>query len=360
MQEFIGNGAAVAFLRSTLEGGRTAHAYLLTGPAQVGKRTLARRYAAGLVCESRPLRSSPHGTASTMPTLDLGLEVTPAAPGEVPCGRCRACGLVERDAHPDVRLTEPESGRRGIVIEQIRQLEHAAGLRPYEADVKVFIITEADAMTEAAANALLKTLEEPPEDSVLILTASDVSQVLPTIASRCQEVPLRPVPAQEIERALVESGAPADQAVLLARLAGGRPGWALRAVEDETLLERRTERVELLERLISQPPVVRLPAAAAFTDAAGVREVLDVWQTWWRDALLVREGCEDLAINVDRLEGLRRLDLPTEACWGAVRRLQTAREQVDANANARLAMEAVLLDLPVSSGTPRAAGAAAR
>jgi DNA polymerase III subunit delta' len=349
MKELIGNAAAAGALRATLDAGRTAHAYLLTGPPRVGKRTLAKLYAAGLVCESRPRRSPSHGTASTMPTLELGVEVTPpppADPVDVPCGRCRACGLVQRDSHPDVRLTEPESGKRGIVIDQVRQLEHAAGLRPYEADVKVFIITEADAMTEAAANALLKTLEEPPEDSVLVLTASDVSQVLPTIASRCQEVPLRPVPSEEIARALEAKGAAPDRALLLARLAGGRPGWALAALEDEALLEKRTEHVELLEQLVGQPPVVRLPAAGAFADAAGAREALDVWQTWWRDALLVREGCEDLAINVDRLDRLRALRVTPESCWGAVRRLQSAREQVDANANVRLAMEALLLDLP--------------
>ncbi len=370
MRDFIGNAAASGFLRAGLATGRLAHAYLLTGPAQTGKRTLAKAFAAALVCESRPATHLANrapdalGTASSMPTLDLGLDLmasSPAsAPGpsyietggsglwvaEVPCGRCRACGLVERGAHPDVRLTEPEPGKRGIVIEQIRLLEHAAGLRPYEAQHKVFIITGMDRIVDAAANALLKTLEEPPDDTILLLTAADASQVLPTIASRCQEVPLRAVPTGELEAALRTRGAAPHQATLLSRLSGGRPGWALAALADPELLAVREDETARLETLVASPPVSRIPAAGSFPDAASARAALDVWLGWWRDALLVRHGCPELVTNVDRVEQLQRLAPPAWECWQATRRVQSAREQVDANANVRLAMEALLLDLP--------------
>jgi DNA polymerase III subunit delta' len=375
MRGFIGNAAAAGFLRAGLAAGRPAHAYLLTGPARVGKRTLAKAFAAALVCKLRPAPHSGHGgaddaaTASLMPTLDLGLEVTaPAAlfeeeaeaagpsdsgagVADVPCGRCRACGLVERDAHPDVRLTEVEAGHRQIRIHQIRQMEHDAGLRPYEAPVKVFILTDAHLMVVDAANALLKTLEEPPADTILVLTAADPSQVLPTIASRCQEVPLRPVPAGEIEAALRErytgtEGLDPALAALLSRLSGGRPGWALAALADPELLAAREEEASRLESLVARSPVSRLPAAGSFADAAGARAALDVWLGWWRDALLVRHGCAELVTNVDRLEQLKRLAPSATECWQATRRVQAAREQVDANANVRLAMESLLLDLP--------------
>src|SRR5919199_4642645 len=188
--EFVGNRAALAFLRASLAGRRAAHAYLVDGPAQIGKRTLARLIAAGIMCPAV--------------TAHFG-----------PCGECRACRLVFKDAHPDVRLVAPDAGKRGVTIEQVRQLEHDAGLRPYEGERKVFIVRGADTMPEPAANALLKTLEEPPDDTVLVLTATDVSQVLPTIASRCREVALRPVPAEEIGAALLARGASAEQARLL-------------------------------------------------------------------------------------------------------------------------------------------------
>jgi DNA polymerase-3 subunit delta' len=280
--------------------------------------------------------------------------VCEAAVSERPCGACRACGLVERDSHPDVRLTETLEGRRGIGIEQVRQLEHQAALRPYESDRKALILTDADGMSDDAANALLKTLEEPPEDTVLFLTASDASQVLPTIASRCQEVPLRPVPVKQIEAALLARGTSSDRAQLLARLAGGRPGWALAAAEDGGVLEARRKQLDQLEALLDRPPAERLAAAASFADSAtgrsSARAALDTWQTWWRDALLVREGCPELVVNVDRLEALQRLDVSSPECWRAVRRLQEAREQLDANANVRLAVEGLLLDLPTLRG----------
>jgi DNA polymerase-3 subunit delta' len=245
---------------------------------------------------------------------------------------------------------EPDAGRRGITIEQVRQLEHAAALRPYESRRKVFVVAGVEAMSDAAANALLKTLEEPPADTVLILTTGDVSRVLPTIVSRCREVALRPVPAPAIERALCAGGAEPGQARLLARLAAGRPGWALAALADPEQVLARTRQVERLEGLLVQRPRRRLPAAAEFGEPAAAKDVLDVWLGWWRDALLVQQDLSDLVVNADRLESLRRLGAahPPAAVWGALRRIQEAREQVDANANVRLAVEALLLDLPES------------
>jgi DNA polymerase III subunit delta' len=322
--QFIGNPGSVAFLRTSLVAGRLAHAYVITGPPQIGKRTLSRLVAAGSIC--------PHLKAHSGP-----------------CGECRSCRLVEKDSHPDVRTVSPEPGKRSVTIEQVRQLEHDAVLRPYEAERKVFILRAADAMAEPAANALLKTLEEPPEDTILILIATDAAQLLPTIASRCREVALRPVPPEEIEAALRARGAVEDRARLLSRLAGGRPGWAIEALADPARLAARAEQVEQL----GQPRVARLSVAGAFTDAAAARAAMDVWLGWWRDALLVQQDCVDLVANTDRLESLRRLGAsqPPEHVWRALARLQEARQQIDANANVRLAVEALLLDLPEASTT---------
>jgi len=327
--DFVGNGSAVAFLRASLAAHRVAHAYLITGPAQAGKRTLARILAAGVVCAGATAHSGP-------------------------CGACRACRLVFKDSQPDVRTVSPEAGKRGVTIEQVRQLEHDAGLRPYEAERKVFILRGADTMPEPAANALLKTLEEPPGDTVLVLTATDLAQVLPTIASRCREVALRPVPADEIAAALDARDAGSEQARLLSRLAGGRPGWAFDALADPTRLETRSRQIENLEGLLAQPRVGRLPAAGAFGDAAGAKAALDVWLGWWRDALLVQQGCADLVANADRLEPLRRLGAAqaTADVWRAMARVQETRQQLDANANVRLAIEALLLDLPECRASP--------
>lgn len=381
---FIGNRAAVEFVRATFASGRPAHAYLITGPVRVGKRTLAQAMAAALLCLKAPAPPANGGqinstaTSSTTTSASAneqthlglpGLETQTSAiasfvpsgfpenavtgsGGTVPCGVCRACLMVAREAHPDVRLVETESGRRAITIEQIRQLEHAASLKPYDGRRKVFILHGVDAMQDAAANALLKTLEEPPGDTVLILTAGDASQVLPTIASRCREIALRPVPATEIIPALRARGAPEEHASLVARLASGRPGWARLALEDERLLAARRDTIELLETLLAQPRVSRLASAGQVVerspDAAQVKDTLDTWLGWWRDALLVHERCEDLVVNADRLEALRRLGAghPPNAIWRTMARIQETRQQLDANANARLAVESLLLSLP--------------
>jgi DNA polymerase-3 subunit delta' len=329
----IGNAGTAERLRQSLVAERTGalrcHAYLLTGPAQVGKRTLARAMASALVC------TAPEG-------------------GVVPCGECRACRLVERGGHPDVRAVEPEAGRKGVTIEQVRQLTHDAGLRPYEGARKAFILAEVEAMSDAAANALLKTLEEPPADTVLLLTSNDASQVLPTIASRCREVALRPVPVHQIEGALGAQGVEPETARRLARLAAGRPGWALNAAGDPEHLAGHIRQVDLLESLLVRPRRQRLPAASAFGEAAAAKDTLDVWLGWWRDALLIQQDLPDLVTHVDRLERLRRLGAvhPPAALWGALRRIQEARQQVDANVNVRLALEALLLDLPDPGGQP--------
>ena len=326
----IGNNAAAASLRNALRGRAAAHAYLLTGPEGIGKRTLARWAAATLVCT--------------------------AESGEPPCGMCRACDQVSRDAHPDVLVLCPDEGHVRIRVRQIRSFEHDIALKPYAAERKVAIVLGVDRIETEAANALLKTLEEPPEGTLLLLTATDAAQVMPTIGSRCQEVALRPVPTEAIERELVSRGAEAERATLLSRLAGGRPGWALRALEDSTLLEGRQKQLEQLEALLERPPATRLGATQVYTDSAAGRAAalaaLSAWLTWWRDALLVREGCEELVVNVDRLEGLRRVGASAGECWRAVRRIQEARELLDANVNVRLVVEGVLLELPDLPGDP--------
>ena len=324
----IGNNAAAGFLRNALLGRSGAHAYLLTGPAGVGKRTLARWAAAALVCTSER--------------------------EERPCGACRGCAQVSRDAHPDVLQLAPDEGHVRIRVRQVRAFEHDIALKPYEAERKVALVVGADRIEDEAANALLKTLEEPPAGTVLLLTATDAAQVMPTIASRCQEVALRPVPAEEIEQALGQRGAEGERAKLLARLvarlAGGRPGWAIKALDDASLLETRTQQLDMLESLVRSAPAARLAAVQSYTDSAAGRAtalaLLSTWLTWWRDALLVREGCEELVVNVDRLEGLRGLQISAAECWDAVRGIQDARGLLDGNANVRLVLESVLLGLP--------------
>jgi DNA polymerase-3 subunit delta' len=213
-----GQPAAVEAVRAMLLGGMP-HALLLVGPSGVGKATLADDIAAGLLCRAED-------------------------PGDRPCRECRACRALEHGNHPDVHRLGPTGA--GLVIpiggrdeRGVRDLVRDLSLLPVEGGARVAIVTDADRMTEDAQSAFLKTLEEPPAGTVLLLTATDEERLLPTIRSRCSRIRLGPVTRSEVERLLVEAGlADAPLAARLARLSAGRPGDAVamaRAPESLTI-----------------------------------------------------------------------------------------------------------------------------
>jgi len=310
----------VALLRSSLSAGRVAHAYLLSGPPQIGKRTLALALAQALNC----------------------------AEPDAPCGRCSSCQKIARGIHPDVRLIAAEGAGANIKIEQVRALQHEAVLAPYEGRYRVFIVRQMEQATLEAANSLLKTLEEPSAQVILILTAVHSESLPRTIVSRCQHLGLRPVAAAVIEEMLRDKGIAPTQAQLLARLSGGRLGWALQAAEDEQLLRRRQQDLDRLSRLLRAGRVERLASAHEVSgDPAGACQLVELWTCWWRDVVLFGQGAEGL-VNSDQNEqhsAVSRQIAPAQAL-AIVRALQATAAQLEANVNTRLALEGLFLQLP--------------
>ena len=312
----IGHEWAVDYLRGTIQSQHISHAYLLTGPAHIGKAHLAREMAAALNCQGD-------------------------AP---PCGTCSACRKTRQGTHPDVTPVEPEGNR--LKIDQVRELQHTLSLSPVEGRWRVCIITDFQTATTQAANALLKTLEEPPSRVVLLLTATDADLLLPTIVSRCQLIALRTVPLKQVEEALYERlDGQEERAKLIARLSGGKVGWALSALEEEDVLEERRQHIETLLELLGQGRAARIKAAERLSKAPDLDEIIKLWQGWWRDLLLVSSDCEDLVVNVDFIDSLQRTaeQYPFSEAEEAVRDLEAALEQLDRNVNSRLAMEVLLL-----------------
>jgi DNA polymerase-3 subunit delta' len=229
-------------------------------------------------------------------------------------------------------------------------MQREVTLSPHEGRWKVYIIHQMEQATTEAANCLLKTLEEPPSQVILMLTASDADQLLPTIISRCQVLNLRPPSTLLVQKALEERwGLDPERARLLARLSDGRLGWAVRASKDEAILRKRERRLDEMVDLMGQGRVKRLRYAQHLsTSPDGLREVLDLWLSWWRDLLLIKGGSSTEITNVDREAALRSQgeDYSLAQAQDFIRALRAAVWQLEHNANTRLALEVLMLSLP--------------
>jgi DNA polymerase III subunit delta' len=329
---------AVGALRAALRRGRLHHAYLLGGPEGVGKGTAARLLAQAANCDGAP--------GGDQPVDD-------------PCGRCGPCLKIAHGTHPDVFVLneervmakagrwEPKGGRspsREIVVDQVRDLvDHRLSMRRFEGRRRMVIIDPADAMNVQAQNALLKTLEEPPDATTLVLISSSPDALLPTIKSRCLRVAFAPLPEPVIRARLEAAGLPVEAARLAAALSGGSLSRAL-SLDAEALAERRAA-LEGAASLTAEDAGRWVAFAREHGEdrevAAGLGELLLVW---WRDVLVAQAGGGELALaELAPLTGRTAASLtPAEALRrrGLVERLLGALRQ---NATAPLAIERMLI-----------------
>ncbi len=399
-----GHDAAATAIRSMIAG-TPPHAIVITGPAGVGKTTLALDLAAGLLCDA-------------------------ADPADRPCRECRGCRLVERGSHADLHRLAPAGAGNQIRIGArdepepgtVRRLISDLALLPVEGGARVALVEKADRLNEDAQSALLKTLEEPPTGVTIILCADQEDQLLPTVRSRCVRLRLGPVAIREIETILADAGvADPPTAARLARLSGGRPGiariWALapeavtvraeiarslldlagvgvarRLAVGRELLARAGELVRILDRAAAPPtdaapgkrsrkalrpavasvadPSDAKPADAppdgtddadAEADEAAVRETrapaaerrraaaltVEIWRDLTRDLVLVGLGEERRLRDPALLDDLRgSTDLTAARLGPFLARLDRSAELIDANVSPELALDVLLLVWP--------------
>ena len=338
MWHIIGHEWAVDLLRRAIAAGSDAHAYLISGPAGIGKALLALRMAQALNCEQG---------------------------NSLPCGECRTCRRISHGNHPDVRIAgmasqgaafkaDEAARQKELKIDTIREWQRDISLRPYEALRRVFILHDAERLSEEAANAMLKTLEEPPPYATIILVANS-SDLLPTIVSRCQPLRLRPLPRRQVTQALIERVQfTHDDAALLAAWSGGRIGWALHLATHPDELTARRAQVDALIALHTMPrsEAFRWAEERAKEYRSGeqalVFEWLELWQSWWRDLMMVSAGCPESITHVDRHKQLDtaagRYQIAQIHAFAA--RLSTAAQQLRENVNPQLVFENLLIHLP--------------
>lgn len=362
----IGQPKVREFLRSCVSSDRVSHAYLFCGPAGSNKTQAAYAFARAILCEGDPCAD---------------------------CEGCtsQACRHIVRKAHPDVHYLAPE-GAQGYVVDQIRDVMADTLLAPIQAKRKVYIIDRVDFLGAAAANAFLKTLEEPPSDVVLILLGRTRESVLPTIVSRCQVVPFRHIPASEAAGILVQNtGCTLPEASIAIEACGGSItkaadflrskerarlrltmtqalaslaraddldvlGYAAEIVlaskapldqvrrEQERVLD---ERSEFLQKSALKTLETRHKRALSQASFELLRQMTSVAKSWLRDVEMICSGAERLVINVDCLDALRdcaeRTDL-ARVCR-ALMRVQAADEAISYNVSPQVSIEAMLFEI---------------
>lgn len=321
LREITGHRQIIQTLMNAVSSGHVFHAYLFTGPAGVGKETTAQAFARALLC-----RQPADGDA---------------------CGVCRACRQVASYNHPDFYTIKPAGS--SIRIEQVRDMLRQVPYRAYQGGRKIFIIHQAELMTAEAANCLLKTLEEPPEGTVIILISDQPQFILPTILSRCQQCSFKSIPLPELSKVLVTlHGLAPAEAGLTAAIAGGSMGKAL-AYADGTFRAEQDFAMGLAHDL---PGSAFYEALAMAEQLAGQKEkigvVLEILQCWYRDLLVFKlTGETGLLYHLDRINDVKNEEarFETGRLMEILEGIEMTRKNIEANANARLALETLFLQL---------------
>lgn len=330
-----GHEWAVHMLSQQIASSEMRHAYLFTGPPGIGKRSLALQFAKALNCSQPP------------------------APGEY-CGACRICTGIDKMQQADLTIVQAEQEGGGLKVEPMRELLRSLSLAPFEARYRVALMLRFHEATAAAQNALLKTLEEAPPRVILLITADEAENLLPTIVSRCEIMRLRALPVETVAETLQKRyPITPEKAAFLAQTSCGRPGLAVRLQEEPGLFEQRQDSLDDWWDLLHKNRRDRLAYSEKWVKARGgtkderdklkeaVRAQMLVWLSLWRDVLLTRAGSSTPLNNPDQEERIhnaaKNMELPV------IRRLIADQEKVLARlagANLQLTADVLLLDWP--------------
>ena len=320
--DIVGQQKQLVILRSALASGRLHHAYLFLGPAGVGKRTVAVSLAKAIHCREL--------------TDDF-------------CGRCLNCARISDGNHPDVRIIEPLTGKKEISIQQIRELERELSYRSFTGKSKIAIIDPATLMNLSSQNALLKTLEEPPQDCLIILIAESAGGLLPTLRSRCLQIPFAPLVRQDVAAYLQSHhGMNSTDAEFTAALSMGSIGAAL-SLEQENLIENRRNWSRMLGSLKAADYHGAMSAAEALASNRDEALKFLKWaESWYRDLLVAQVShASDELVNLDMRAQIEQQSTGNnvERSLRAISQTSRAAARIQRNLNRRMVLEKFLFDV---------------
>ncbi|MDP2709078.1 MAG: hypothetical protein Q8O93_03470 [bacterium] len=323
----VGNGHIFDFLGKSLKAGKVSGSYIFSGPANLGKATAAHFFAQSLVCEAQSGKITP-------------------------CGACPACSQAAKGIHGDIYLIKREEDKKNILVEQIREFIKNLGMSSFLNSYKIGIIKGAESLNESGFNALLKTLEEPKNKVVIILTTSDFEALPKTIVSRSQLLRFRPVPANVIYDDLIANHqASRSQAKNFSRLSAGRPALALKFLRDQQYYENYGRAVKAFSGLLNADVNERLAAIEDILGkesrgqdaAAAAAETISVWQNLARDLMLYDLNLADL-IQHEAFTGELAAaggGFNLKSILNLLKNLKQAKRYIGANVNPKLSLEKV-------------------
>ena len=335
----IGHQRQKKFLEKSIIKNAVSQAYLIAGKEQIGKSALALDFIKLLQC-------------------DRTNETEDKTEKKIPCGKCRSCLTLEKKSHPDVLIIKPEQSEskgikkeQAIGIKEIRKLQHQLGLYPYCSPYKIGLILKAEKMTQEAANALLKTLEEPSGKAVIILTSQSENFILQTIVSRCQVLKLLSVSQKEIEEFLVAQGTDQSEARKLSKLSNGKPELAFEFYKNPEKIEHFFQITKELQKLIQADYNERYKYIESISkDTAESKEILKIWLICFRDMVLEKLNCRNLKItpffSPSCEGGDSRGNYSIQKILRVIRSIKKTEKLISTtNVNARLALENLALEI---------------
>ena len=321
--DIIGQEQLKEHLQNAISMNKVSHAYIINGERSSGKEFIARIFAMALQCEKG---------------------------GTEPCGECHSCKQAMSNNQPDIIYIGHEKPNT-IGVEDIRgQINNDIGIKPYSSPRKIYIMNEGEKMTVQAQNALLKTLEEPPEYAVILILTTNVEALLPTILSRCVVLNMKPVPDAKVKKYLMEElGVPDYKANICVAFARGNIGKAKLLASSEEFEKVKDEAITLVKYINDMEISEIVKAIKKITEYKfDVNDYLDILSVWYRDVLLYK-ATKDInsLIFKDELQQIRRVaDRSTyEGIETIVNALQQAKRRLEANVNFDLTMELLLLTI---------------
>ena len=322
-QDVIGQEQLKEHLQNAIRTGKISHAYIINGERFAGKEFIAKIFAAALQCEKG------------------GLE---------PCGECHSCKQAMSNNHPDIiRVTHEKPGSIGV--DDIRShINGDIAIKPYSSPHKIYIMNEAEKMTPGAQNALLKTLEEPPEYAIIILLTTNVNSLLQTILSRCMVLNMKPVADEQVKKYLMEEmHVPDYRAEVCVAFARGNIGRARQLAVSEDFEKVKEEALSLV-KYVHEMDASEMSAAVKKVSEykMDVDDYLDILSIWYRDALLFKATNDaNHLVFKEEIQNIKKVASRTsyEGMEKVINSLQKAKKRLDANVNFDLTMELLLLDM---------------